>query len=170
MVGFRSFSGHKVDNVTRTPRTTFLEEAKKISQGDPFLFLMLYFNNSTDKGNTANITLIIDIFLHSPLLICIHFMCCLQCAHIIYSLVKFLMNPQYPIFHGPAASIWVMYCRAGRAVDLCTGVWLEAKSTLLCPSFLSSSRFLLRKRDLHASWYEEFLSFLLHCYYTLQKR
>ena len=60
--------GLKVDDVTRTLKTTVLEETKMITQGDLFLFFMLYCNNSTGKRNTENITLVIDSLLQSHLI------------------------------------------------------------------------------------------------------
>lgn len=76
--------GLKVDDVTRTLKTTVLEETKMIPQGDLFLFFMLYYNNSTGKRSTENITFTIDSFLQSHLIIHTHFSCCPQREHPIH--------------------------------------------------------------------------------------
>ena len=62
-VVFRGLSGLKVFDVTRTLNTTYFgrNKPKRLSKVTPFLFLILYFNNSTGKRNTANIPLLTSL-------------------------------------------------------------------------------------------------------------
>lgn len=105
----RGLSGLKLFDVTRTLNTTYFgrNKPKRLSRMTPFLFFMLYFNNSTGKRNSKYHTY--DIPLHHTLIIHIHLSCCLQCntlftLHSILCPCSFLAHPS---FSGAMASLSV---------------------------------------------------------------
>lgn len=107
-----------------------------ITQGDPFLLLVLYFNNSTGKRNIANITLI-DILLrfissYTDILAAVlnvhtrFTVHSISCTHSIPARPSFIVGLSHSPLHRH---------------------WLKVKPTPLYPSFLSFSRFPLGKWD-----------------------